>query len=125
MAISWRTCEDPPYETNGSGTPVTGMIPSVMPMFSNIWKVNQQTIPVATSRPNRSSARSAIRHARHSTTPSSTMIAAAPTKPSSSPATVKMKSVCCSGTNLPLVCVPWNRPVPVAARPSRSRCAPA
>ena len=37
---------------------------------------------------------------------------ARPTKPSSSPATVKMKSVCCSGTNRPLVWVPWNSPVP-------------
>ena len=41
------------------------------------------------------------------------MIVAAPMKPSSSPATVKMKSVCCSGMNLPLVCVPWNSPEPL------------
>ncbi len=40
-------------------------------------------------------------------------MAAAPRKPSSSPATVKTKSVCCSGTNCPVVCVPWNRPLPV------------
>ena len=40
------------------------------------------------------------------------MIRPAPTKPSSSPATVKTKSVCCSGTNWPVVCVPWNRPWP-------------
>ena len=30
------------------------------------------------------------------------MSSPAPTKPSSSPATVKTKSVCCSGTNLPV-----------------------
>ena len=30
--------EDPPYETNGRGTPVIGMMPSVIPMFSNAWK---------------------------------------------------------------------------------------
>ena len=40
------------------------------------------------------------------------MTSAAPTNPSSSPATVKMKSVCCSGTNWPWVCAPWNSPCP-------------
>ena len=37
---------------------------------------------------------------------------AEPTKPSSSPTAVKMKSVCCSGTNPSRVCVPSNRPLP-------------
>ena len=59
--------DEPPYDTNGSGRPVTGMIPSVMPMFSNVWNANQQITPDATSRPNRSSARAAIRQARHRT----------------------------------------------------------
>ena len=36
----------------------------------------------------------------------------APTRPSSSPATVKMKSVCCSGTKPARVCDPWNSPCP-------------
>ena len=40
------------------------------------------------------------------------MITAQPTKPSSSPATAKMKSVCCSGTKLPATSWPWNRPWP-------------
>ena len=40
------------------------------------------------------------------------MMPPAPTKPSSSPATVNTKSVCCSGTNLPFVWLPWNSPVP-------------
>ena len=40
------------------------------------------------------------------------MTAAAPTSPSSSPATVKTKSVCCSGTNPDWVCEPWKRPCP-------------
>ena len=43
------------------------MIPITIPMFWNIWKANQQTIPVAISVPNRSSARIAIRSARQST----------------------------------------------------------
>ena len=45
---------EPPYDTNGSGSPVTGMMPRVIPMFSKAWKANQATTPVATSRPNRS-----------------------------------------------------------------------
>ena len=49
-AIQVANIEEPPYETNGRGTPVTGMMPSVIPMFSNAWNVNQQTMPVATSR---------------------------------------------------------------------------
>ena len=40
------------------------------------------------------------------------MITIVPAKPSSSPATVKMKSVCCSGTKWPPVCPPWNSPRP-------------
>ena len=40
------------------------------------------------------------------------MTSAAPTNPSSSPATVKMKSVCWAGTNLPCVCAPWKSPWP-------------
>ena len=31
----------PPYETNGNGRPVTGMMPIVIPMFSNTWNANQ------------------------------------------------------------------------------------
>ena len=84
-------------------------------MFSNAWNVNQHTIPVATRRPNMSSARSAIRIARHSTMPEQhDDRRRCRRSPSSSPATVKMKSVCCSGTNLPLVCVPWNSPEPLS-----------
>ena len=81
-------------------------------MFSNAWNVNQQTTPTATSRPNMSSARAAMRSPRHSTMPTRITSSADPMNPSSSPATVNTKSVCCSGTNKPLVCVPWNSPLP-------------
>ena len=40
------------------------------------------------------------------------MTTPAPTRPSSSPATVKMKSVCCSGTKPDLVCEPLKSPWP-------------
>ena len=83
-------------------------------MLTKLWKANQQTTPAATSRPKASSAREAIRSPRHSTTPSSPMIDPAPTRPSSSPATVNTKSVCCSGMNRPVVWVPWNSPLPVS-----------
>src|SRR5450755_2104252 len=49
---------------------------------------------------------------RHSTKPSKATMTEQPTKPSSSPATVKMKSVCCSGTKPPLVWAPWPSPTP-------------
>ncbi len=82
-------------------------------MFSKLWKANQATIPAATTVPYSSVVSRAMRQARHRRTPSRTMISPAPTKPSSSPATVKTKSVCCSGTNWPVVCEPWKRPAPV------------
>ena len=44
----------------------------------------------------------AVRHIRHDDEPSSASRVTPPTKPSSSPTTVKMKSVCCSGTYEPV-----------------------
>ena len=40
--IAKATKDEPPYERNGRGTPVTGMIPMVMPMF---WNTCHITIP--------------------------------------------------------------------------------
>ena len=31
---------EPPYDMNGSGMPVIGMMPIVMPMFSKTWNAN-------------------------------------------------------------------------------------
>jgi hypothetical protein len=45
----------------------------------------------------------AVRQIRHTSPPSKQASRADPMKPSSSPGTVKMKSVCCSGTEPPLV----------------------
>ncbi len=36
IATNATMVEDPPYDMNGSGIPVTGIIPSVIPMFSKI-----------------------------------------------------------------------------------------
>ena len=104
--------EDPPYDTNGSGTPVTGMMPRHIPTFWNAWKPNQQAIPAAATRPKTSSVAHAMASARQMTTPSSPIRIADPTRPSSSPATVKMKSVCCSGTKPARVCEPSKSPWP-------------
>ena len=75
-----------------------GMIPTVMPMLTKDWNRNQIATPEATSMPNRSSARVAMRRARMTTTPSRATTTIAPTKPSSWPTTVKMKSVLWAGT---------------------------
>ncbi len=45
MASMPANIELPPYDTNGRGTPVTGMMPRHMPMFWKAWKPNQQAMP--------------------------------------------------------------------------------
>jgi len=35
MAIMSANIAEPPYDTNGNGSPVTGAIPMVMPMLMN------------------------------------------------------------------------------------------
>ena len=47
MAIQVAIIDVPPADTNGSGMPVIGMMPSDIPMFSNIWKASHATMPVA------------------------------------------------------------------------------
>ena len=81
-------------------------------MFWNAWKPNQQAMPAAQTRPKTSSARRAMTRARQITTHSSAMSTPAPSSPSSSPATVKTKSVCCSGTNPARVWEPSKSPWP-------------
>ena len=48
---------EPPTETNGSGMPVIGAMPIVMPTFTKTWNRNANTIPAATIAPYRSEAR--------------------------------------------------------------------
>ena len=52
---------------NGSGMPVTGMIPMVMPMFSKIWNANIARTPTHTRVPKKSRASRAVRQVRHIT----------------------------------------------------------
>ena len=81
-------------------------------MFWKAWKPNQQAMPAAQTRPKTSSARRAMTRARQMTTASRAIRTPAPSRPSSSPATVKTKSVCCSGTKPARVCEPSNSPWP-------------
>ena len=112
IAIIETNIDDPPYDTSGRGTPVTGMMPRHIPMFWKVWKANQQAMPAAATRPNMSSACLEMYSARHSTTAKSRISTPAPIRPSSSPATVKTKSVCCSGTKRERVWEPSKRPCP-------------
>ena len=50
---------------SGSGIPVMGMIPRVMPTFTKTWNSSIATMPPATSAPNRSFAMVKIRSPRH------------------------------------------------------------
>ena len=81
---------EPPYERNGNGTPVIGINPRVMPIFSNVWKANQATTPIATKRPNGSVVLLAILKPRIMIVINKIKIKLLPTKPVSSPATVKI-----------------------------------
>src|SRR5205085_12592537 len=48
IATGFVIIDEPPTETNGSGIPVIGAIPIVMPTFTKIWKSRATTIPPAT-----------------------------------------------------------------------------
>ncbi len=50
------TREEPPYETNGSGMPVTGSTPTTAPTLITAWLVIQTVIPTASRLPKRSGA---------------------------------------------------------------------
>ena len=52
---------DPPLLTNGSGSPVIGSRPMVIPMFTKTWQNNKLAIPVASRLPVGSFAVHAVR----------------------------------------------------------------
>ena len=88
------------------------MMPMVMPTFSKTWNSSMQSTPTQISVPKSSRASWAVRQIRQATMAKRASSVPAPTKPSSSPTAVKMKSVCCSGTLSSRVCVPSKRPWP-------------
>jgi hypothetical protein len=92
--------DEPPYDTNISGRPGHRHDPIVMPMLTKAWKANQDTTrprPALRTVPGvgRDPQAAPDDESQHQQDDP------APAKPSSSPATVKTKSVCCSGTYSP------------------------
>ena len=60
---------EPPYDMNGNGMPVIGMMPIVMPMFSNTWNAKIPSTPTASSVPKKSDDSRAVRQTRHTSRP--------------------------------------------------------
>ena len=71
IAIKNTTSELLPKLTNGRGIPVTGMMPMVIPMFTNTWNTRTPATPAAISRPYMSSDSRAMRNARQMMTANS------------------------------------------------------
>ena len=57
IAMKVAINEARPALINGKGTPMTGRIPSAMPMLIKIWQVNPPTTAIITNMPIRSGAR--------------------------------------------------------------------
>src|ERR1019366_7062561 len=100
------TRDDPPYEMKGNGMPVTGRTPTTAPTLIKVSLASQATRPTANTPPNRWGERVAARMPNQTKAPKSTRTRPAPMKPSSSPMTEKMKSVCALGRNPHWACPP-------------------
>ena len=85
-----------------------------MPMFSKVWKTTVEATPKQTSMDIVLPERRPICTQRMTIIMSSRMTRQAPMRPSSSPTTAKMKSVCLPGMALDWLWVPSPRPVPVS-----------
>ncbi len=92
--------------------PVIGIRLSVIPTFSITCTIQLPNKPNATRELNESLARDATRITRRKRRRKSASATVTPRKPSSSPTTAKMKSVCCSGRKAPRFCVPSVNPFP-------------
>ena len=60
-AAKLTSSEEPPALMNGSVMPVTGRSATTTAMLMNAWKHSQAVIPAASSAPNVSGARNAVR----------------------------------------------------------------
>ena len=85
--------ELPPYEMNGRVMPVIGTRLATTAMFSHAWSAIHIVIPVASSAPSTSGARSAIRMPRKASARNRKMSVPVPSTPSSFPITAKIESV--------------------------------
>src|SRR5262249_18199449 len=102
---------EPPYDTNGRVSPLVGSAPSATPMLSSPCTTMRLVNPKARSEPNSSGWRAAMRRPRNATSAKSARTTPAPTRPSSSPITEKMKSVCAAGREY-IFCCPCPSPTP-------------
>src|SRR5438045_3321794 len=106
------TSELPPYEMNGSVTPTTGAMPSTIATLTTTCQNVIAATPRQSVAPTRSRADSATLIVHSSKKPNTASKNTEPTKPHSSPHTEYGKSVQCSGTTLPWLCVPLRKPLP-------------
>ena len=107
MQANAEMVAEPPYDTKGSGMPVTGMMPRFMPTFSKMWNTNMAEHPDADEAAHLVAGQ--LRRPPdppHDSRQQQQQERRTRAKPSSSPGTVKMKSVSCSGTDPPLVYSP-------------------
>ena len=84
----------PPAEKNGNVTPMTGRSARHMPIFETDCKAMSPKKPKHMQRPRSSLAFDAIYSTRRRYNNNNTMMAVQPMKPSSSPTTEKIKSLC-------------------------------
>ena len=90
MADISTKSDEPPCESSGSGTPVTGRSASTTPIFMKACPQIQTTIPVAKSAPKVSGARRATRSPRTARRRNAKITVVVPSAPNSSPTTAKM-----------------------------------
>ncbi len=93
------TSDEPPLETSGNGTPITGRTPMTTPMLISAWPSTHTMTPVVAMTTNGSSARCATRTMPTASATSSSRTDRVPGSPSSSPTMAKMKSLCASGSH--------------------------
>src|SRR6266511_311961 len=109
MTTKLAISEEPPYDTNGSVTPVRGMRRVTPPRMTNVWMPMMLVRPAANSFGNGRSAWTAMRNPAATSSRNAIRIATVPSSPSSSPIAAQMKSVDAFGI---LSGLPSPRPVP-------------
>ena len=114
MTAPLTSSEEPPYETKGSVTPVSGSTRRLPPAMIAAWTTMTSVRPVARSARKSSAAAAAMRKPRSAMTRYRPSTASAPSMPSSSAMAAKTKSVCISGIEgaSPTEGSPAPRPVP-------------
>ncbi len=89
--------DDPPRLMKGSTIPVKGSSPVTTPALISACPASKTVSPQPSTVPNASRARSAMRNPRQVSRTKRAMTSKHPNRPSSSPTTAKMLSVCGTG----------------------------